>query len=278
LPIIPGQGDRDVGNWKPVVGNIGRFGLEAGWSLSGFARTLAGRFTSLDVQLLSLLALLGTLTLIWNQSPGRRPRNYQSGDRETNFSHLNTASDEGVAITCDDSIATIDVDDLEAPEVFDEAESLDTSSANEAAEVEGSSGQDVDLITQAEVYLAYGRHKQAIEVLLEEYDRPDSDRFVAASHLIKAYRKMGETSERNASLEQFIDTINRDIERFSSEEWDSLSNGLDELGQDDKCLAMQDSTSILHPAFRRSRLNGDEGGAELTYDSGALAPLRKTLP
>ena len=242
LPISPDRGKRDAGNWEPVVGNIGRFGLEAGWSLFGFTHTLAGRFTSPDVQLLSLFALLGVLTLIWNHSPGRRPRNYQSGEQAADFSHLDTASDEGVAITCDDSITTIDVDDLVA---YDDSESPDSSPADGNADAEGPNEQDVDLITQSEVYLAYGRHKQAVEVLLEEYVRPDGDKFVAASHLINAYRKMGETPWRNTCLGQFIDTINGDIERFSVEEWDSLQNGLDELGQDEMRQGMRDSTSII---------------------------------
>ena len=106
---------------------------------------------------------------------------------------------------------------------------------------------DVDLITQSEVYLTYNRPMQAAQALLEEYSKPDCDKFVVASRLIKIYQQMGEDEERNASLRGFIVTLNNDIEQFSGSEWDTLRNDLDSLRKTEQQMAVQKTDNSISP-------------------------------
>ena len=224
-------------SWDPVVGT-GGVSRQAGWSLGGFLQALAGRFSSLEVRLLSLLALLGILALVWNQKPDRRPRNYQPGESTTDFSGLQIDQAAGIAIAQDDSVTIIDVDDLE------ETNEPEADPQSDGDEFQESSEQEVDLITQSEVYLAYGRPLQALEVLEEAYATPDCDKYRVADCMIRAYRKVGESPRRNASLRKFIDAINADIDLFSNKEWDALKSAIDALRHDGRSAMIEDVREV----------------------------------
>ena len=108
----------------------------------------------------------------------------------------------------------------------------------------------VDPLTQSEVYLAYNRPLQALEVLLEEYARPDRNKFMVAVRILKVYRKMGDTEARNESLSSFIVSLNSDIELFSNEDWAVLLSDLDILRKNEHLTALDQS----NPSVRMTGL------------------------
>ena len=228
-----------------------------GWSPIGYVKMLLRNITHGHGWMLLLVALAGVLVLGWLVLPSHRPREYQAGNEEMDFSVLTLDRKSGVTFTADDTVTTIDVDD----------EPWYSQSVMDDQDPDLTGEQDVDLITQSDVYLAYGRTMQAIQALLEEYEKPDSDRFVVATKLIHAYRKMGEDRERNASLQTFITRLNQDIDLFSGAEWDTLRQDLDRLRRDEQLKA----TGSTPRGVGRNGRQGDVDNPEVAYDSRKTA-------
>jgi len=138
-------------------------------------------------------------------------------------------------------------------------------------------GGDVDLITQSEVYLTYNRPMQAVQALQEEYAKPDSDKFVVGSRLIKVFEKIGSSDERNTAMRNFIVTLNNDIEAFSNSEWDALRFDLDALRRSEQSPTAEAETdpSVDMDSFNVSEQPVvepviEEEAPELSLDEGSI--------
>ncbi len=198
-------------------------GSRGGPVMSGFLGMLVQQLYKPPVQLLLVLGIAGILALVWVSRPARQPKNYQQGDEGLDFSTLALSEIDGVTLAREDSIATIDVDD---DEPWDTAAGMDE---EEDDDEHGFEDEDVDLLTQSDVYLAYGRPMQAIQVLEEEYARPGGNRYGVAARMFQAFRKLDDTPERKQMLRAFVTTLNADRQHFSSSEWDRLRETLREL-------------------------------------------------
>ncbi len=229
----------------------------ANWSLIGYAGMLWRNITDGDAWTLLLVALVSILALTWLLLPSRRPKEYQQGSKGADFSMLALDSTAGVTVVPNDTVASIDVDD----------EPWYSQTVSEDHDQELTEQDEVDLITQSDVYLAYGRTMQAIEVLLEEYEKSDSDRFVVAAKLIKVYRKMGDDSDRNVSMRTFITRLNQDIDLFSGTEWHTLREELDNLRREEHLLATGHPAHGISPSRHRTAVRS----MDVAYDSKKAA-------
>jgi hypothetical protein len=183
------------------------------------------------VQLVLAILLLGFLLLAWMLRRDQRKKYREVAENEIDAVDTVDVKGGGVSYVTPSSSATLDLDDAEEPWTPQKDMSeADLDNLQESA---------VDPITQSEVYLTYHRPQQAIEVLWEEYARPDSDKFVVAKRIIKAYKTMGDNEHRNASLRNFIARVNDDIELFSPEQWDELRLELDSLRKTEQTLAVE---------------------------------------
>ena len=148
-------------------------------------------------------------------------------EQEVKVNDVPYTEGEGVCYQMSESAASLDLKDADEP----------WSMRKELSEAELDSLQEsaVDPITRSEVYLTYNRPRQAIEVLREEYAKPDSDKYVVAKRILKVYRTMGDNEHRNASMRNYIVTLNDDIEIYSSEQWDELREEIDTLRKIEQC-------------------------------------------
>lgn len=194
------------------------------------------------VRLIGGMIVLVLLFMAWMMRSSRRERELVGERREQNFETLDHDQSRGVTFSADPE-GSIDPDDADVgmvqPTLAPDGESLLES--------------DVDLITQAEVYLKYHRPGQAVQALREEYGKPDSEKFVVAMRLVDIFRQMGDTDERNKALGSFISRVNEDIEEFSEDQWSELRQGLDSMRRDeqDSALSMErkpgETADVLEP-------------------------------
>ncbi|MGB5706467.1 MAG: hypothetical protein WBM41_06515 [Arenicellales bacterium] len=195
------------------------------------ARSVIGPLNTPIVQLVLAILLLGFLLLAWMLRRDQRKKYREVAENEIDVVDNVDVEGGGVSYVTPSASATLDLDDAEEPWTpQNDMSEADLDNLQESA---------VDPITQSEVYLTYHRPQQAIEVLWEEYARPDSDKFVVAKRIIKAYKTMGDNEHRNASLRNFIARVNDDIELFSPEQWDELRLELDSLRKTEQTLAVE---------------------------------------
>jgi len=195
------------------------------------ARSFLGPLNTPIIQLVLAILLLGFLLLAWMRRRDQRKKYREVVENEIDAVDTVDVEGGGVSYVTPSTTATLDLDDAEEPWTPQKDMSeADLDNLQESA---------VDAITQSEVYLTYHRPQQAIEVLWEEYAKPDSDKFVVAKRIIKAYKTMGDNEHRNASLRNFIVSVNDDIELFSPEQWDELRLELDSLRKTEQTLAVE---------------------------------------
>ncbi len=240
------------------------------------ARSFLGPFNTPIAQLMMAILLLGFLLLAWMLRRDQRKKHREVVENEIEAVDTVDVEGGGVSYVTPSSTATLDLNDAEEPW----APQKDMSEAD----LDNLQESAVDAITQSEVYLTYHRPQQAIEVLWEEYAKPDSDKFVVAKRIIKAYKTMGDNEHRNASLRNFIVSVNEDIELFSPNQWDELRMELNSLRKTEQTLAVEsigDSSSPyeLEPMEKNSQDERntpelpqdvveelDDGLIELDYD------------
>ncbi len=194
------------------------------------------------VRLIGGVVILSLLLMAWMMRSSRREKELLGERGQQRFDQLDLDDSKGVSFSADPESA-IDPDDSEGllaqPGLTLETDSLQDS--------------DVDLITQAEVYLKYHRPSQAVQALREEYGKPDSDKFVVAMRLVDVFKEIGGTEERNNALGSFISRVNEDIDLFSDEQWINLRAALDDMrrGEQDSALNMDrkpgESAEVLEP-------------------------------
>lgn len=185
------------------------------------------------MQLVLAVLVLGFMLLAWMLRKERKQKHRQVDviEQEVRVNDVLYTEGEGVCYEMSKSAASLDLNDADEP----------WSMSKELSEAELDNLQEsaVDPITQSEVYLTYNRPRQAIEVLWEEYAKPDSDKYVVAKRILKVYRTMGDNKHRNASMRNFIVTLNDDIEIYSSEQWDELREEIDTLRKTEQYEAVE---------------------------------------
>ncbi len=207
----------------------------------GLLEKAKGYFAKLNgpiLQLLVALALLAALLFAWLMRKGRKAASVADDADESGIGSY-AAAGKNVGVTYNNS------NDLELSlPGDDEADNdddgwADTEQDSNLEGMESLDGGDVDLITQSEVYLTYNRPMQAVQALTEEYAKPNSDKFVVGSRLIKVFEKIGASDERNTAMRNFIVTLNNDIEAFTNSEWDALRFDLDALRRSEQSPAAE---------------------------------------
>ena len=197
------------------------------------AKSILGPLNTPIVQLLLAILVMGFLLLAWmlRREKKHKHREVDVIEQEVNVDDVPYTEGEGVSYEAGNTVATLDLNDTEEPwTVNREMTEADLDNLQESA---------VDPITQSEVYLTYNRPQQAIEVLWEEYAKPDSDKFVVAKRILKVYQSMGDNEHRNASMRNFIVSLNDDIEVFSRPQWDELREELDVLRKTEQADAIE---------------------------------------
>ncbi len=214
------------------------------------AKSLFADFNTPIVQLLLAILLLGVLLLAWMLWGGRGRNRRENVSRPDDYQNDGSYSQEvGVTFDAGSNVSTLDMGDddpwLSQQDISEK-------------DLENMPDSDVDLFTQSEVYLAYNRPLQAVQALLEEYEKPDSDKFVVAARILKVYEKMGDNEARNSSLANFIVVLNRDIEVFSADKWDALRFDLDALRKNEQLVAVDHSELDLRMTGITSNKKIDE--------------------
>jgi len=227
------------------------------------------------LQLLVALALLAALLFAWLMRRGRKGET--ADDDEPGIgSYAATGKNVGVTYrNANDLELSLPGDD--DGENDDDDQWADTEQDSSLEGMESLDGGDVDLITQSEVYLTYNRPMQAVQALQEEYAKPDSDKFVVGSRLIKVFEKIGSSDERNTAMRNFIVTLNNDIEAFSNSEWDALRFDLDALRRSEQSPTAEAETdpSVDMDSFNVSEQPVvepviEEEAPELSLDEGSI--------
>ena len=202
------------------------------------AKSILGPVNTPIVQLILAILVMGFLLLAWmlRREKKQKRREVAVVEKEFNLEDVPYTEGEGVSYEAGNTVATLDLSDTEEPwTVNKEMTEADLDNLQESA---------VDPITQSEVYLTYNRPQQAIEVLWEEYAKPDSDKFVVAKRILKVYQSMGDNEHRNASMRNFIVSLNDDIEVFTRPQWDELRDELDALRKTEQTEAIEGVTEL----------------------------------
>jgi cell division protein FtsB len=197
------------------------------------AKSILGPLNNPIVQLVLAILMLGFMLLAWMLRKERKQKHRQVEviEQDVRANDVPYTEGEGVRYEVSESAASLDLNDTDEPwSMSKELSEADLDNLQESA---------VDPITQSEVYLTYNRPQQAIEVLWEEYAKPDSDKYVVAKRILKVYLSMGDNEHRNASMRNFIVTLNDDIEIFSSEQWEELRQELDTLRKSEQAEAVE---------------------------------------
>lgn len=202
-------------------------------SLLERAKSILGPLNNPIVQLVLAVLVSGFMLLAWMLRRERKQKHRQVEvvEQEVSANEVPYTEGEGVSYEVSESAASLDLNDADEPwSMTKELSEADLDNLQESA---------VDPITQSEVYLTYNRPQQAIEVLWEEYAKPDSDKYVVAKRILKVYRTMGDNEHRNASMRNFIVTLNEGIEIYSSEQWQELREELDTLRMTEQTEAVE---------------------------------------
>ena len=228
------------------------------------AKGLFTKFNGPIAQLLVAVILLAGLLFAWMMRRGRKKDSSEESLSDMGAYASQANSNVGVTYTPDNQLSLLEEDEdeqwMSQPDInMENIESLD--------------GADVDLITQSEVYLTYNRPMQAVQALMEEYAKPDTDKFVVGSRLIKVFEKIGGSDERNAAMRNFIVTLNNDIEEFTNSEWDALRFDLDALRRHEQSSALEkdDEPSLDMNSFNPAADPEKEKGlGSLALDEGSI--------
>ena len=197
------------------------------------AKSILGPLNSPIVQLVLAILVLGFMLLAWmlRKEKKQKHRQIEVVLKEDSLNDVPYTEGEGVSYVASGSVASLDLNDADEPwSMSKDMSEADLDNLQESA---------VDPITQSEVYLTYNRPQQAIEVLWEEYAKPDSDKYVVAKRILSVYQSMGDNEHRNASMRNFIVSLNDDIETFSREQWQELREELDDLRRTEQADAVE---------------------------------------
>ncbi|MBX2884958.1 MAG: hypothetical protein KTR32_33690 [Granulosicoccus sp.] len=228
------------------------------------AKNLFARFNGPISQLLVAVLLLAGLLFAWMVRRGKKKDSIEDSQPDMSTYASQANNNVGVTYIPDNQLSLLEDDEdeqwMSQPDVnMENIDSLD--------------GADVDLITQSEVYLTYNRPMQAVQALMEEYAKPDTDKFVVGSRLIKVFEKIGSSEERNTAMRSFIVTLNNDIEEFTNSEWDALRFDLDALRRQEQSSAVEkeEEPSLDMNSFNPTlEPDNDKGLGSLSLDESSI--------
>ena len=179
-------------------------------------------------QLVIMILLLAILLFVWMLWRDRKKQKKKDDeDQELDYglyergAEIDRDGNSELGVRYSKSMSTTMLDLDEESELWMSAQNYSEQDIDTLIE------HDVDLITQSEVYITYNRMTQAEQVLLEEYEKEDTDKYAIATRLLHVYEKMGDTEARSEGLTNFITRLNTDIELFTSREWEALHQDLE---------------------------------------------------
>ena len=101
-------------------------------------------------------------------------------------------------------------------------------------DVDSLQSSQVDAVTEAEVYMAYDRPQQAIQVLEEEYQRRGENQGQIAIKILEIYQSLDESMDRNRSLLGFARQLNENRNQIDQEDWASIVAIVQKIDQSGK--------------------------------------------